>query len=131
MKKIIIISMLLLAAVACFAANPRVYLQWVTLNDGSNPANTPADGATPNPDYIYSVYNSANPTNIIATNTAINPGNVCIKLQTSSGKVIAYLNQSLFAANWPVGSTLYCTVTYIPTNESVTWTREVPSGSKR
>ena len=121
--------MLLLAAVACFAANPRVYLQWVTLNDGSNPANTPADGATPNPDYIYSVYNSANPTNIIATNTAINPGNVCIKLQTSSGKVIAYLNQSLFAANWPVGSTLYCTVTYIPTNESVTWTREVPSGS--
>jgi len=129
MKKIIIISMLLLAAVACFAANPRVYLQWVTLNDGSNPANTPADGATPNPDYIYSVYNSANPTNIIATNTASNPGNVCIKLQTSSGKIIAYLNQSLFAANWPVGSTLYCTVTYIPTNESVTWTREVPSGS--
>lgn len=129
MKKIIIISMLLLAAVVYFAANPRVYVQWVTLNDGSNPPNCPLDGTSPNPDYIYSVYNSSNPFDVIATNTASNPNNVCIKLQTTSGKVIALVNQSLFAANWPIGSTLYCTVTYIPTNESVTWTRVVPSGS--
>jgi len=129
MKKIIIISMLLLAAVVYFAANPRVYVQWVTLNDGSNPPNCPLDGTSPNPDYIYSVYNSSNPLDVIATNTASNPNNVCIKLQTTSGKVIALVNQSLFAANWPIGSTLYCTVTYIPTNESVTWTRVVPSGS--
>lgn len=127
MKKFLVLSLFILLIAAVFAANPRAYSQWITLNDSSNPVG-PNDG-TPYPNYIYSVYNSSNPGNVIATNTASNPANVCVKLQTTSGKVIAFVNQSLFAANWPAGSTLYCTVTYIPTGETYSWTKLIAAGS--
>jgi len=106
-------------------------MQKVVLDNGDLPGN-PVD-TNPIPNYVYSVYNSADPTNVIATDTASNPANVCLK-RIGNGTTIpyyvaAYLNQSLFNNNWPIGSTLYCTVTYTPTMESVSWTREVPAGS--
>jgi len=132
MKKILILSILSVLTLAVFAVNPRVYMQKVTLDDGSLPGE-PIAVNVPLPDYIYEIYNSEYPTNIIATNTSTNPPNICLK-KTGNGTtqpymIVAYVNQSQFANNWPIGSTLYCKVIYIPTGEFVTWTRVVPSGS--
>ncbi|HNX03618.1 MAG TPA: T9SS type A sorting domain-containing protein [Candidatus Cloacimonas sp.] len=131
MKKLIILSVLAVLVCTIFATNPRVYMQKVTLDDGSMPGN-PAD-TNPIPNYIYEIYNSAEPTNVVATNTSTNPPNICLK-KTGNGTtvpyyVVAYVNQSQFNNVWPIGSTLYCKVIYVPTGEFVTWTREVPSGS--
>lgn len=131
MKKILLLSLFICLVLTVFATNPRVYMQKVTLGDGTMPGN-PTD-TNPIPNYIYAVYNSADPATIIATNTASNPANICLK-RIGNGTTIpyyvaAYVNQSLFPTVWAVGSILTCTVTYIPTGQTASWTKVVPSGS--
>jgi hypothetical protein len=129
MKKLLFITVFLCLALAVFAASPRVYMQKLTLTDGTMPGN-PAD-ANPIPNYNLSVFISTDPGTVFSTATNGNPANICLKRTGSSPNfyVVAYLNQSIFPVNWTVGATLDMTVTYTTTGETLHWTKVVPSGT--
>jgi len=131
MKKLLLLTVFICIAIAMFAATPRVYMQKVTLTDGSMPG-SPAD-ANPIPGYNLSVFISTDPGVVYQTVGASNPANICLK-RTGNGTtipyyVVAYLNQSIFTVNWPIGATLDMTVTYIATGETAHWTKVVPAGT--
>ena len=77
MKKLLTIAIFITLAMTLFAGSPRVYMQKVTLPDGSMPGN-PTD-TQPIADYNLQVYNSTEPGAVYQTVGAGNPANICLK----------------------------------------------------
>lgn len=130
MKKILFITVLaLIFTVWAYAQAPsRTLTQEIRLDPTHTGAiydYVTADSPNHTTDYFYSVHNvTQNETRSNATH-----GASLIRVCRLGGRAVASVNQSIFPAAWPIGSTLILSLTYIPTGETATYDVIVPTGT--
>ena len=133
MKKILLLATILTLAVFAFAGIPRpVFWQMSTTPGAVNIldyVDTPQGYAASDPDFLLEVVCSEYPTESYNSGTPTLLSPLVYWSDLGAGPMAwAYCDQQAWAADWPVGSTLTFTLTYIPTGLSESNTFTVPAG---
>lgn len=133
MKRMFLIAALMLVlVVSVFAQAPSKTLTQQILLDPTHTGSifdyvtavSPAHTAN----YFFSVTNVEQGVTKSTETNAAGFIRVCRLGTGAAMKAVASVNQSIFPAAWPTGSTLILTLTYIPTGETETHNVIVPSG---
>lgn len=122
MKQLLIITFILSLAVMGFAADARGIWYELSAAPGDILTYVNTDFGVNDPDFQLDVVCSAYPSEIISTTTNIGLVVQVFAMDIGTGTPMAwaYADQQVWANNWPEGSTLTFTLTYLPTSESET-----------
>jgi hypothetical protein len=135
MKKIIVLICIVLAVAGVNAVNLRSYIQQVVTDDGSNLPNVENDSHSTAPDYVYTVYITSRPKEILSTDSATatlySPSNYIRVHRLGNGTTIPYftlanLQLAAFSTPWAAGDTVRCSIKYIPTGVITIWDLVIP-----
>ena len=137
MKKFVIIALILTFAIgSLFAAATRAYTQKLVndfgdLNGGLLLGVTCPPTET-DPNYILSAYITARPNEVVSTLT--DPPSQIRVWRLGNGTTMpyttcAFLQFARFTSDWHAGEIVHMDLTYIPTNESVSWEITIPDNT--
>jgi hypothetical protein len=130
MKKLLLVTFILTLAAFAFAALPRsvfwqIDSEFVDILDYVDTAQGEHDA-----DFQLDVVASSEPDLTVSTTT--HSANICSVFQADQGGGMmawAKTDQQAWVDNWPTGTTLTFTLTYIPTGETATNSVDTPSGT--
>jgi len=134
MKKLLLVTFILTLAAFAFAGTPRNVYWELDTTPGDILTYVDAPQGSTDPDFLLSVECSAYPGEIYtsATYAIQNPA----VFQTDMGvgmMAFASIDQQAWAVDWPVGSNINATLTYLPNTDPVTNTMsasfDVPAGT--
>jgi len=133
MKKVWIITFLMIALCSLFAQPtiPRVYVQKLVLEDGTNPFITWYKDQT-SPEYLLRAWILERPEEILSTET--HTYHHLAITQVGDGKklpfmVVSLVNLGNFSSQWHSGETLHLELTHKETEQRVEWDVHIPEGT--
>mgnify|MGYP000850354602 FL=1 len=133
MKKVWITTLLMLALLSLFAQPtiPRVYVQKLVLEDGTNPFITWYKDQT-SPEYLFRAWIWERPDEILSTET--HTYHHLAITQVGDGKkvpfmVVSRVNLGNFPSQWHAGETLHLELTHKETGQKVEWDVYIPEGT--
>lgn len=126
MKKSLLTALILTLAVLAFAITPRGMYWHIDATNVNimDAVDTIYDGVgATDPDFLLTVVCSAFPTEI---KSSTDPGTIHPVVADLDGMAFAYCDQQAWVGDWPAGSTLTFTLTYLPTglSTSANWTAD-------
>lgn len=134
MKKQIFLALILIFTVSAFlmANTSRTYLQRCSLDTGLE-APVTNTGTTTSPDYIVRATLIGPPTGNETVGTDLGTPAGSLRINRAGVNPNFYtatnLNLAIFPTQWQAGWTVSMYVKYIPTNEEVTWSITIPTGT--
>ena len=131
--KRLLFCLMLLSLIPLFAQMtiPRVYVQKLTLDDGSLPKLTNIDKVSAE-EYLARAWMEANPEEVISTETHP-PNTITVKEVGKEGVMeqTAVINIQLgnFRRQWEVGDVMHIVLSHKASGESKGWSVEIPEGT--
>ncbi len=132
MKKfIVVLSFVLLAFSLAGITIPRVYVQKLVLNDGSNPVVTATEKKSAN-EYVLRAWMQANPDEVISTET--HPIHTIAIKEVGDGMkfsktVIVSIKLGNFKRQWQAGDTMHMMLTHKASGQTKGWQIVIPEGT--
>ncbi|MCK9557882.1 MAG: hypothetical protein PHO85_04670 [Candidatus Cloacimonetes bacterium] len=132
MKKfIVVLSFVLLAFSLAGITIPRVYVQKLVLNDGSNPVVTATEKKSAN-EYVLRAWMQANPDEVISTET--HPIHTIAIKEVGDGMkfsktVIVSIQLGNFKRQWQAGDTMHMMLTHKASGQTKGWQIVIPEGT--